>query len=145
MFDIGFSELMVIGVVALVVIGPERMPGVARTVGALFGRAQRYVNQLKTDIQSEMDLEEFNRIKSTFYEAAESVEHSVTAVRKELDATAASLNASMAQTETPAAVAAEAPIAPAQMDFWLASAPTAGSPAAQDVISGAVRRARLPG
>jgi sec-independent protein translocase protein TatB len=131
MFDVGFSELMVVGVVALVVIGPERMPGVARTVGALFGRAQRYVNQLKTDIQSEMDLEEFNRIKSTFYEAAESVEHSVNAARQELDATAASLNASMAaQFETPAAVAAEEPITPAQMDFWLDSAPTAGPPAA---------------
>ena len=50
MFDIGFSELMVIGVVALLVIGPEKLPKVARTLGHLLGRAQRYVNDVKSDI-----------------------------------------------------------------------------------------------
>jgi sec-independent protein translocase protein TatB len=125
-FDVGFSELIVIGVVGLVVIGPERMPGVARTAGALFGRAQRYLNALKADIQSEVDLEEFKRIKSTFYDAAKSIEHSVSQVKQELDATAESLNQSIAaQSETPAAAATETPNAPAQMDFWLDSAPAA--------------------
>jgi sec-independent protein translocase protein TatB len=109
-----------------VVIGPERMPGVARTAGALFGRAQRYLNALKADIQSEVDLEEFKRIKSTFYDAAKSIEHSVSQVKQELDATAESLNQSIAaQSETPAAAATETPNAPAQMDFWLDSAPAA--------------------
>jgi sec-independent protein translocase protein TatB len=126
MFDIGFSELMVIAVVGLVVIGPERMPGVARTAGALFGRARRYVNELKADIESEVDLEEFKRIKSTFYDAATSIEHSVSQMKEELDATAESLNASIsAQSETPAAAAVETPNAPAQMDFWLNSTPAA--------------------
>ena len=54
MFDIGFSEMMVIAVVALIVIGPERLPKVARTLGHLFGRMQRYVNDVKADICREM-------------------------------------------------------------------------------------------
>ena len=131
MFDIGFSELMVIAVVALVVIGPERLPRVARTVGALLGRGQRYVNELKADIQSEVDLEEFNRIKSTFYDAATSIEHSVRQARDELDATAESLNESIAaHSETPAAAVVETPNAQVQMDLWLDSAPAAGPAAA---------------
>ena len=58
MFDIGFSELLVIAVVALIVIGPERLPKVARTVGHLIGRMQRYVNDVKADISREMELDE---------------------------------------------------------------------------------------
>ena len=72
MFDIGFSELLVIGIVALVVIGPERLPRVARTLGVLFGRLQRYVTQVKSDINREMDLSEINRVKNEFEGAARS-------------------------------------------------------------------------
>ena len=72
MFDIGFSELLVIGIVALVVIGPERLPRVARTLGVLFGRLQRYVTQVKSDINREMDLAEINRVKTEFEGAARS-------------------------------------------------------------------------
>jgi len=130
MFGVGFPEMLVIGVVGLVVIGPERMPGVARTAGALFGRAQRYINALKTDIQTEVDLDEFKRIKSTFYDAAKSIEDSVSQVKQELDATAESLNERIAaQSETPAG-AVETPNSPAQMDFWLDSTPAAGAVAA---------------
>jgi sec-independent protein translocase protein TatB len=126
MFDVGFSELLVIGVVGLVVIGPERMPGVARTAGALFGRAQRYINTLKADIQTEVNMEEFKRIEATFYDAAKSIEHSVSQVKHELDATAESLNKSIvAQSEAPLAAAIETQNAPAQMDFWLDSTPAA--------------------
>ena len=60
MFDVGFSELMVIAVVALIVIGPERLPRVARTMGHLFGRLQRYVNDVKADINREIELEELS-------------------------------------------------------------------------------------
>jgi sec-independent protein translocase protein TatB len=70
MFDIGFSELMVIGVVALVVIGPERLPRVARTAGHLFGKLQRYVTQVKSDISREMELAELGRMKNEFESAA---------------------------------------------------------------------------
>lgn len=79
MFDIGFSELMLIAVVALVVIGPERLPGVARTLGHLFGRLQRYVNDVKADISREMELDELKKFKNQFEEAAQSVESSVRA------------------------------------------------------------------
>jgi len=57
MFDVGFSELMVIAVVALIAIGPERLPGVARTLGHLMGRLQRYVNEVKSDIRREIELD----------------------------------------------------------------------------------------
>jgi sec-independent protein translocase protein TatB len=77
MFDIGFSELLVIGIVALVVIGPERLPRVARTLGVLFGRLQRYVTQVKSDINREMDLSEINRVKSEFEGAARSFKQDI--------------------------------------------------------------------
>jgi len=76
-FDVGFSELMVIAVVALIVIGPERLPRVARTMGHLFGRLQRYVNDVKADINREMELEELRKFKSTFEDAARGFENSV--------------------------------------------------------------------
>ena len=78
MFDIGFSELMVIAVVALIVIGPERLPKVARTLGHLFGRMQRYVNDVKADISREMELEELKKLQATMQDAARSFEQSVT-------------------------------------------------------------------
>jgi sec-independent protein translocase protein TatB len=70
MFDIAFSELLLIGVVALVVIGPERLPKVARTMGVLFGRLQRYVAQVKSDINREMELSELSKVKTEFEGAA---------------------------------------------------------------------------
>ena len=70
MFDIAFSEMLVIGVVALVVIGPERLPKVARTLGHLFGRLQRYVAQVKSDINREMDASELSKVKTEFESAA---------------------------------------------------------------------------
>ena len=78
MFDVGFSELVVIGVVALIVIGPERLPKVARTVGLLVGRLQRYVNDVKADINREMELDELRKIQTQFTDAAKEVETSVT-------------------------------------------------------------------
>ncbi|MGB6217431.1 MAG: Sec-independent protein translocase protein TatB, partial [Castellaniella sp.] len=78
MFDVSFSELMLIGVIALIVIGPERLPKVARTIGHLLGRAQRYVNEVKSDIQKEMDLKEIGDIKNQMEDAARSVQSSMT-------------------------------------------------------------------
>ena len=72
MFDIGFSEMLVCAVVALVVIGPERLPRVARTMGHLFGRLQRYVSQVKSDINREMELAELGKVKTEFENAARS-------------------------------------------------------------------------
>jgi len=90
MFDVSFTELLVIGVVALVVIGPERLPKVARTLGHLVGRAQRYVNDVKTDIQREVELDELRKLKDQMQDAAQTVQSSLqnteATLRKPLDA-----------------------------------------------------------
>ena len=78
MFDIGASEIFVIGVVALIVIGPERLPRVAKTLGHLFGRLQRYVSEVKSDINREIELDELRKLKTTMQDAARSIEQSVT-------------------------------------------------------------------
>lgn len=77
MFDVGFSEMMVIAVVALIVIGPERLPKVARTLGHLWGRAQRYVNSVKSDIARDMAVEEFRQLQQQVQQEARSVEQAV--------------------------------------------------------------------
>jgi sec-independent protein translocase protein TatB len=77
MFDIGFSELILIALVALLVIGPERLPKAARTLGHLFGRMQRYVNDVKADISREMELDELRKLQATMQDAAQSFERSV--------------------------------------------------------------------
>src|SRR5213080_2589483 len=78
MFDIGFSEIVVIAVVALIVIGPERLPKVARTLGHMFGRLQRYVNEVKADISREMELDELRKLQAQVQSAASDIEQSVT-------------------------------------------------------------------
>src|SRR5436190_10993784 len=77
MFDIGFSEMMVIALVALIVIGPERLPRVARTLGHLAGRLQRYVADVKADINREVELDELRKMKDTVQQAASGFENSV--------------------------------------------------------------------
>jgi len=96
MFDIGFSELFIIMLVGLLVIGPERLPKVARTLGALFGRLQRYVNDVKADISREVELDELRKMKTEFEDAARSVEKSVS---DELRGTEDALNRSIAPPE----------------------------------------------
>jgi sec-independent protein translocase protein TatB len=85
MFDVGFSELIVIGVVALVVIGPERLPKVARTVGVLVGRLQRYVSQVKADINREMEAAELGKVKQEFESAARSFQTEVESKAREVE------------------------------------------------------------
>jgi sec-independent protein translocase protein TatB len=77
MFDIGFSELLLIGIVALVVIGPERLPKVARTAGHLFGRMQRYVADVKADINREIHAEELHKLQEEIRSSVNSIEQSV--------------------------------------------------------------------
>ena len=89
MFDIAFSEMLIIAVVALIVLGPEKLPKVARTAGHLLGRLQRYVNDVKTDINREMQLEELKALQAKVEESARSLERSVT---KEMQSAEASLN-----------------------------------------------------
>ena len=103
MFDIGFSELLVIGIVALVVIGPEKLPRLARTVGHLAGRLQRYVSDVKADINREMELDELKKMRENLQETASSFE---TSVRSELDKTETDLNSSVQSVvdDKPAAI-----------------------------------------
>jgi sec-independent protein translocase protein TatB len=107
MFDIGFSELMVIAVVALIVIGPERLPKVARTLGHLFGRMQRYVNDVKADISREMELDELRKLQTSMQDAARSFEQSVTrevsTAESELHKIAQEANPTSTNTPAPAA------------------------------------------
>jgi sec-independent protein translocase protein TatB len=77
MIDLGISKLALIGAVALIVIGPEKLPRVARTLGALLGKAQRYVSDVKAEVSRSMELEELKKMKDTMQSAARDVESSV--------------------------------------------------------------------
>ena len=96
MFDIGFSELLVIGIVALIVIGPQKLPRVARTAGHLLGRLQRYVADVKADINREIELEELRKMRDSMQQAASEMHKAASdmqsAVDSELTRTADELN-----------------------------------------------------
>ena len=77
MIDIGLSKMALIGAVALIVIGPEKLPRVARTVGTLLGKAQRYVNDVKAEVNRSMELDELRKMKDTVESAARDVHQSV--------------------------------------------------------------------
>jgi sec-independent protein translocase protein TatB len=77
MIDLGLSKLAIIGVVALIVIGPEKLPKVARMAGSLYGRAQRYLNDVKSEVTREIELEELRNIKKEVQEAAQSIKTGV--------------------------------------------------------------------
>ena len=78
MIDFGFDKIALIGAVALIVIGPEKLPRVARTVGHFLGKAQRYVADVKAEVNRSIELEELQKMKSQFEAAARDVESSVT-------------------------------------------------------------------
>lgn len=130
MFDIGFSELLVIGVVALIVLGPERLPKVARTAGHLFGRLQRYVSEVKQQVKQEMDAEELKKFQTEFQSAKDAfndVEQTIHNETKEteqqlLHAVDSAPVASLDFVEEPVAYES-APSAPSpQMELPLAAA-----------------------
>lgn len=102
MFGIDFSEFLVIGLVALIVLGPERLPKVARTAGHLFGRLQRYASEVKAQVKQEMEAEEFKHLKSQFEE-----------VRDAASGMEQSIRSQVAHTETQLTQA----IAPSSLEF----------------------------
>jgi len=102
MIDIGLTKIALVGVVALVVIGPEKLPTVARMAGSLFGRAQRYINEVKSEVSREIELEELRKMQKDVQEAASDVEQSIA---KSMAETEQSLNA--AWNDTPVATAVE--------------------------------------
>ncbi len=77
MFDVSFSELLVIAIVALLVIGPEKLPKVARTVGAFTGRMQRYMAQIKEEVNREMHFEELQKLQQEIKQTVESTQENI--------------------------------------------------------------------
>jgi sec-independent protein translocase protein TatB len=132
-FDIGISEIMLIAVVALIVLGPEKLPKTARTLGHLFGRLQRYVADVKADINRELALEELKKMHAEVKSAATDLEKSMASAATEFQSSVEAVETDL----NAAAAAAPAPVgAPA-------ASPQASPPAgpAQD----APRQASLPG
>lgn len=132
MFDIGFSEMVVIAVVALIVLGPEKLPKVARTAGHLLGRLQRYVNDVKSDINREMQLEELKKLQAQVEDSARNIERSVT---KEFQSAEAALSQTAQGVTEPVAAAVasiEAPVteAAAAVPAPAATADTTAAPKA---------------
>ena len=107
MIDFGFDKIALIGAVALIVIGPEKLPRVARTVGHLLGKAQRYVADVKAEVNRSIELDELKKMKSTFEDAARDVEQTV---GNEIRETSAELDKSWSEvvSSTSATSAAEA-------------------------------------
>jgi sec-independent protein translocase protein TatB len=113
MFDIGFSEIVLIGVVALVVIGPERLPKTARTLGHLFGRLQRYVNEVKADINREMELDELRRLREQVKGAASELQQSMANVASEVESSVRSVEQQLNEAAREAAADSTGTVTPA--------------------------------
>jgi sec-independent protein translocase protein TatB len=77
MIDFGFDKIALIGAVALIVIGPEKLPKVARTMGHLLGKAQRYVSDVKAEVNRSIELDELKKMRTQFEDAARNVEQTV--------------------------------------------------------------------
>ncbi|HSN19075.1 MAG TPA: Sec-independent protein translocase protein TatB [Usitatibacter sp.] len=136
MFDVGFSEMLVIAIVALVVIGPERLPRVARTAGILFGRLQRYVAQVKSDINREMEAAELGKVKSEFESAARSIKDDIETQAADAEREIRDVQASIDRELQDAAKAAgepasaEPPAASPQLELGIEEPPPASPPPA---------------
>jgi len=124
MFDFSIWEVATVGVVALVVIGPERLPKVARTAGHLFGRLQRYVATVKADINREIEQSELAKVKQEVQDAARSFEHSVQEHAASIEKEAAKLQESAQPAALPPAADAMQPATPTTA-FESATAPAA--------------------
>ena len=142
MFDIGFTEIVVIAVVALIVIGPERLPKTARTLGHLFGRLQRYVNDVKSDISRAMELDELPKLQKEVQSAAQDIKSSVETAARDAESGFKSVEQQLqeAAVDTAAADTRTAPL--------FESLPPAGEPGgelADATPAPPARQAALPG
>ena len=152
MFGIEFSEFLIIGVIALIVLGPERLPKVARTAGHLFGRLQRYASDVKQQVKNEMEAEDFKKLQSEFQAVKDAAGDMENKILQEAALTEAQLKTAADTTppsslefvepaaEPPALAGAESPSTPAptpaptlateppQLELPLASDDTAQKP-----------------
>lgn len=100
MIDLGISKIALIGAVALIVIGPEKLPGVARTIGTLIGKAQRYVADVKAEVNRSMELDELKKMKDTMESAARDVEQSVHTASQDFEKDWADTTAGLSSDDT---------------------------------------------
>jgi sec-independent protein translocase protein TatB len=143
MIDIGFSEIVVIAVVALIVIGPEKLPKTARTLGHLFGRLQRYVSDVKADINRELELDELRKLQQQVQTAARDLETSMTTAAREVESGVRNV-----ESELNAGAAAAPGRAPAAGPDSSAATPAplaAQTASASEPATAAPRQASLPG
>ena len=114
MFDIGFTEILLIGVVALMVIGPEKLPDVARTVGRWVGKVQRFVAGVKSDIQSEIDAGELRKILGDQEKQISELKNMVTDAKRDFDKGTHDLSSTINQNMDEAKASLEAADKPSQ-------------------------------
>jgi sec-independent protein translocase protein TatB len=146
MFDIAFSEIALIAVVALVVIGPERLPKVARTLGHMFGRLQRYVNDVKADINREIELDELRKLKNEVQSAAQDIERSVSQAASEVETGVRSVESELNAAGSEALSATPAPAASANAPAQHTETAAGDTPGlAPKVDADIPRQSTLPG
>lgn len=100
MFDIGLTKIALIAVVALVVLGPERLPRLARTAGNLFGRAQRYMSEVKSEVSRQMDQDELKKMKEAATEAFNSAKSDFTNLNQTISSQVSDVNALVQDVST---------------------------------------------
>jgi len=148
MFDVGISEIMVIAVVALIVLGPEKLPKTARTLGHLFGRLQRYVSDVKADINRELALEDLKKLQTEVTTAATNFETSVSSAVQEVEtgvhAVESDVNEAVADIDGATSDAGTSPPKPGSVG---ASAPTQPhlAPTTETTPADGPRQSSLPG
>ena len=92
MFDMGFTEMMLIGIVALIVIGPERLPGVARTAGKYFGRLKRFMTSVKADVEQELHADELRQILADQQRELDTLKDTISDAGKEIEKEASAVS-----------------------------------------------------
>ena len=110
MIDIGISKLALIGVVALVVIGPEKLPRLARTLGALLGKAQRYVSDVKAEVNRSMELDELKKMKESMEGAAQEVQSNIESSASDFEKNWADVTSGLETNSLGAPAASEGPV-----------------------------------
>ncbi len=152
MFDMGFTEMMLIGIVALIVIGPERLPGVARTAGKYFGRLKRFVTSVKADVEQELRADELREILAKQQQELDSLRDTITEAGHELEKEAGAIGKAgeaMAQSVDDAATAsasdtvpADAPAAEVAAGAGTAAGEKGDTAGAEDADAVAVKQAK---
>lgn len=152
MFDIAFSEIVVIAVVALVVLGPEKLPKTARTLGHLYGRLRRYVSEVQADITREMELDELRKLRQQVESSARDLETTVNSAVRDVETNVRSLESELNDTarlgEPDNAAAAATPEFPTEAGTALAPSETASGAAFGPAVNAETeppRQSTLPG